>query len=66
MKNWKTTVSGIGSAAFTVLTLLAALPYQLGDLATFIPSGYKEKVFVVSLTAAFLLKVWNSIEQKDK
>ena len=66
MKDWKTTLSGIGAAVFSVLTLLAALPYQLGDLATFIPSKYKETVFVVAASAAFILKVINSVVQKDK
>lgn len=66
MKNWQTTVSGIGAAAFAVLTALAALPYQLGELATVIPSAYKEKIFVAAATATFILKVWNSIAQQDK
>ncbi|MFZ4597831.1 MAG: hypothetical protein ACOYNN_04225 [Terrimicrobiaceae bacterium] len=66
MKNWQTTISGIGAAAFSILTVLAALPYQIGDLATVIPSEYKEKVFLVSMIAAALLRVWNSVAAKDK
>jgi hypothetical protein len=65
MKNWKTTVSGIGTAVFATLTALAALPYQMGEVATIIPPGYKEKIFIASAFAAFALKVWNSVAQQD-
>ena len=64
--NWKTTVSGIGAMIFSVLTALAALPYTLGDIATIIPPEYKAKVFLYSAIAAAALKVWNSVQQKDK
>ena len=64
--NWKTTVSGIGSAIFAILTTLSALPYTLGDVATIIPVEYKTKVFTVSAIATVLLRIWNSTQQKDK
>jgi hypothetical protein len=64
--NWQTTVSGIGTAIFSILTGLAALPYTMGDLATIIPPEYKAKVFFWSAIATAVLKVWNSIQQKSK
>lgn len=51
---------------FSALTALAALPYTLGDIATIIPPEYKAKVFLYSAIAAAALKVWNSVQQKDK
>lgn len=64
--NWKTAVSGIGSALFASLTVLAALPYDLGGVALLIPPEWKAKVVVAGTVAAFVLRVWNSISQKDK
>jgi hypothetical protein len=64
--NWKTTLSGIGSAIFGLLTALAALPYQLGDVATIIPAEYKAKIFLWSAIATVGLRIWNSLQQKDK
>jgi hypothetical protein len=64
--NWRTTISGIGTAIFGLLTMLAALPYQLGDVATIIPPEYKSKVVAVGIFATFALRVWNSMVQKDK
>ena len=66
MKNWQTTISGIGAAIFSVLTILAALPYQLGDLATIIPPEWKAKVVTIGIIATTLLRVWNSVQQKDR
>lgn len=64
--NWQTTVSGIGTALFSALTALAALPYTLGDLATAIPPNWKPRIFAASLTATIALRIWNSVAQKDK
>jgi hypothetical protein len=64
--NWKTRVSGIGTAIFSALTVLAALPYSLGDLATVIPPSWKAKIVVGGLVGAFGLRVWNSVAQKSK
>lgn len=64
--NWQTTLSGVGSAFFSLLTILAVAPYQLGDLATIIPPEYKAKVFGASFAAAFILRCWNSVQQKDR
>ena len=64
--NWKTTVSGIGAALFSALTLLAALPYQFGDISAVFPPEWKGKIVTASAIAAFALKVWNSVAQKDR
>lgn len=64
--NFKTSVTGIGSALFGFLTILAALPYQLGDVATIIPPNYKAKIFLWSAIATAVLRILNSLQQKDK
>jgi hypothetical protein len=64
--NWKTTVSGIGAALFGLLTILAALPYEMGDLANLFPPAWKAKIAATAAVAAALLKVWNSVAQKSK
>ena len=64
--NWKTTVSGVGTAIFTLLTVLAALPYELGDIATIFPPQWKAKIAIAGAIAALILKVWNSVVQKDR
>lgn len=64
--NWQTTVSGIGSALFGFLTIMAALPYELGNVALLIPPEYKAKVVLLGSIATVILRVWNSIKQKDK
>lgn len=63
--NWRTSLSGIGAAFFSLLTIIAALPYQLGDVATLIPSEWKARIAIASAIAAFLLKTWNAIASKD-
>ena len=65
MKNWKTTLTGIGAAVTSTLTILAALPYQLGDAATVIPPEWKSKIVMTGLAASLVLRVLNSIFQKD-
>lgn len=69
MKNWKTTLSGIGAAFMSLLGALAALPYQLlspdSPLITFIAPEWKLRISVTSFLAAFVLRTINSIFQKD-
>ena len=64
--NWRTTLSGWGSAIMGLLAALAAAPYQLGDIATIVPPQWKEKLFAASAIAAFLLRCVNASTQKDK
>lgn len=54
--NWKI----VGATLTSLLTMLAALPYQLGDLATIIPPDWKAKVFVVGAIATVVLRLWNT------
>ncbi|MBA3354263.1 MAG: hypothetical protein H0U23_17870 [Blastocatellia bacterium] len=56
----------MGTALFSLLTALAAVPYTIGDLGNIIPPEYKAKLFAVALTSAFILRVWNASLQKDK
>ena len=65
MKDWKTTLTGIGTAIMGLLTTLAALPYQLGDLATIIPAKWKSTVFAIGAIAMFILRVLNGIITKQ-
>lgn len=63
--NWRTTLSGVGAAFFGLLSILAVAPYQLGELATFIPPEWKARVLVVSAVSAFILRLWNANVAKD-
>jgi len=45
--------------------MLSVASYQLGDVATIIPAHWKGKVFIVSATAAFILRVWNSRKKME-
>ncbi len=63
--NWRTSLSGIGAALFTALTVIAALPYQLGDMATIIPPEWKPLVVKASVISALVLKIINSVCSKD-
>jgi hypothetical protein len=64
--NWRTTLTGAGTAIMAGLTMVAALPNSLGDMAEIIPPAYKPDVIKVSLGAAVLLHIGNSLFQKDK
>ena len=65
MTNWKTTLSGILAALTSALTAIAALPYQLGDVATIIPADWKARVTVAGIVATVILKSINSAVQRD-
>lgn len=64
--NWKTTVSGIGSAIFSLLTILAVFPETMGSLAPLLPEEYRRYIVIAGAVGAAGLKVWNSIAQKSK
>jgi len=65
MSNWKTTLSGIGAALTSALVAIAALPYQLGDVATIIPPAWKARVVVAGLVATVILRTINAAVTKD-
>ncbi len=50
----------VGATLTSALTILAALPYQLGDLATIIPPEWKPKVVAAGLIATTVLRIWNT------
>ena len=52
----KTTIVGYLDAIAHVLTVLAALPYTLGDAATFIPAEHKATIAIAGLVAGTILK----------
>lgn len=54
--NWKQ----VGAAIASTLTILAALPYQLGDLATIIPPSLKPTIVTLGLISTVALRVWNA------
>lgn len=64
--NYKTSLTGIGTAIFSGLTALAALPYTIGDLGNLIPPEYKAKIFSVGLIATVVLRIWNSLLQRTR
>lgn len=65
MNNWKTTLSGILAALTSALTAIAALPYQLGEVATIIPAEWKARVTIAGIVATVILRSINSAVQKD-
>ncbi len=54
--NWK----AIASTLVSALTILAALPYQLGELSTIIPPNWKPTIVVIGLISTIALRVWNA------
>lgn len=64
--SWRSTLTGIGTALFSLLTVLAALPYELGDVALIIPAEWKAKVAVTGAIAALILRVLNALVTKDR
>lgn len=64
--NWRTSLSGIGAAVFGLLTMIAALPYDMGDIANIFPPSWKAKIAVAAGFATLALKWWNALAQKDK
>lgn len=62
----KTTWSGILSGLTAALTMLAALPYDLGQIAEIIPSEYKPYVTGAGIVATFVLRVINAVQQQDQ
>ena len=64
--NWTTTLSGVGAAIFGVLTIVAALPYELGEVALIFPPEWKAKIVLWGAIATLILRVWNAVAQKSK
>ena len=64
--NWKTSVTGIGTAIFAGLTFLSGLSYDVGPIALVIPAKYKSTVTWIAGAATAILWCWNSIAQKSK
>jgi|GEM_PF-7095851 len=60
MTNPKTTWTGIGVAVLSALTILAALPGELGDVAEIIPPLWKPKIVAIGLIATLVLRVWKA------
>jgi hypothetical protein len=66
MKSQTTTWTGVSAAITGTLTVLAALPYQLGDAATIIPPDWKQGIVIAGLVATTILRIWNSVAQADE
>jgi len=49
-----------------MLGAVAALPYSFGEIASFLPPEWKGRIAVAGFASGFILKVWNSIQQKDR
>ena len=54
--NWKSVASSVVSA----LTILAALPYSLGELSAIIPVEWKPRIVGAGLLATVALRIWNA------
>lgn len=64
--NWQTTLSGVGAALMLLLTIVAALPYELGALADVFPPNVKMKLAAWAAVATTVLKIWNALAQKSR
>ena len=63
--SWRTSISGMGAALTTGLTLLAGAPYALGDAATVIPPEWKARIFMWAGGATVLLQLIHARSAKD-
>lgn len=63
--NWRTTLSGLGTALMGLLTGLASAPAELGSISTVFPPEWKPLVFKVCGAAAFVLFIIKSLCGKD-
>lgn len=64
--NWQTTISGVGAGIMFLLTVVAAMPYELGAIADLFPPSVKGKLAAWAAAATAILKIWNAIAQKSK
>lgn len=62
----KTTWTGALAGLTATLTLLAALPYDLGQIAEIIPSQWKPYVTGVGIIATLGLRILNAFQQQDQ
>jgi len=63
--NWKTTLASIGSALMSLLTVVAALPYSMGEVADILPPEWKPRVAIGAAVAAAILKVVQGVVSQD-
>lgn len=64
--NWRTTLTQWISAAGGILTTLAALSYQLGDIAVIISPEWKAKLVILGIFIERGAQVLNGMVQKDR
>ncbi len=55
--NWPKFWTALSGAILSTLTVLAALPYTLGEVAEIIPSEWKPIMVKVGLVATLILRV---------
>ncbi len=63
--NWRTSLTAALAAITSALTIVAALPAQLGELSTIIPEEWKPLVIKAGIAATVLLKLINGFVAKD-
>jgi hypothetical protein len=63
--NWRTTLTGFGSALTALLAFLAALPHELGDVAEIFPPEWKARIAVTGALATAILRIVKSSITKD-
>lgn len=63
--NPKTFWVGLGSGIMSLLTVIAALPYSMGDVANIFPPQYKTYIAVSSAIAAAILKAAQGVVSAD-
>jgi len=64
--NWRTTLTGLGTALGGTLAGLAGAMYALGDIALIISPEWKAKLFLLGMAMERGCQVLNSMMQKDR
>lgn len=63
--NWRSSVTGLGTAIFGLLAFVSALPYTMGEVADILPPEWKPRIAIASAIAAAILKALQGGVSKD-
>ncbi len=55
--NWPKFWTALSAALMSALTMLAALPYTLGEVAEIIPTEWKPRLTLIGIIATTILRV---------
>lgn len=63
--NWRTSLAAAGSSFTFLLTIVAGLPYEFGDLAAIFPTNWKGRIAIAAAIATAILKFIQGHVSKD-